>query len=254
MSNNDQTDASRLQEVIGILAKHNIVKGLTPNRLRAIIEDLGPTFIKLGQIMSMRSDILPEDYCKELKKLQSEVIPMKYSVICDVIEESLGQEISTIFRVIEKEPLGSASIAQVHKARLHTGEWVVVKVQRQGVRDVMSRDILLLKKAKVIMKIASRTGDVIDFDTLLDELWSTTQEEFDFLMEASRLETFYENNREITYVSCPKVYRHVTTSRVLIMEYIDGIPISKADQLLEEGYDLVEIGTKTRSKLLETSH
>lgn len=152
-----------------------------------------------------------------------------------MVIEDLGSPISKLYAYFDKEPLGSASIAQVHKARLYSGEWVVVKVQRKGVREVMSRDIKLLKKASKILKIARGNDDVLDFETILDELWSTTQEELDFLMEASRLERFYDNNREVKYVSCPKVYRKYTSDKVLVMEYIDGIPINKKDELLENG-------------------
>lgn len=240
----DVQESGRLKEVIGILVKNELIKGMTPERLRAIIEDLGPTFIKIGQIMSMRSDMIPKKYIKELEKLRSDVQPMSFKEVNQVLEESLGSPASKLFSYFEKEPLGSASIAQAHKAKLHTGERVVVKIQRLGVKDLMARDITLLKKASKILKLAGGTGDVLDFETILDELWCTTQEELDFLMEATHLETFYENNRDITYTSCPKVYRQLTTSRVLVMEHIEGIPINDVDQLLENGYDLHEIGRK----------
>lgn len=242
--NKEDREASRLREVIGILVKHDIIKGLTPKKLHGIIEDLGPTFVKFGQIMSMRSDVIPKDFCDELRKLHSEVKPMMFEEVKEVIEDSLDESMSNLFARFDQIPLGSASIAQVHKAKLHTGEWIVVKVQRKGVKELMARDIKLLKKASHILKLTGGISDIMDFNTILEELWHTTQEELDFLIEASRLEMFYSNHMTIKYASCPKVYKHLTSDKVLIMEYIDGIPISHTDQLLEGGYDLLEIGRK----------
>ena len=138
---------SRLREITAVLRRHNITKGVTPEKLRLILEDLGPTFIKLGQIMSMHSDILPKRYCDELMRLRSEVTPMPFQEVLDVIEESYGRSWKRVFSSIEEKPQGSASIAQVHAAVLRTGEKVVVKVQRKGIYEKMARDIDLLHKA-----------------------------------------------------------------------------------------------------------
>ena len=119
---------SRLREITAVLRRHNITKGVTPEKLRLILEDLGPTFIKLGQIMSMHSDILPKRYCDELMRLRSEVTPMPFQEVLDVIEESYGRSWKRVFSSIEEKPQGSASIAQAHAAVLKTGETVVVKV------------------------------------------------------------------------------------------------------------------------------
>lgn len=113
---------SRLREITAVLRRHNITKGVTPEKLRLILEDLGPTFIKLGQIMSMHSDILPKRYCDELMRLRSEVTPMPFQEVLDVIEESYGRSWKRVFSSIEEKPQGSASIAQVHAAVLKTGE------------------------------------------------------------------------------------------------------------------------------------
>lgn len=243
-SKHDKKENNRLKEVIAILMRHDILKGLTPQRLRGILEELGPTFIKFGQIVSMRSDMFPIEFCNELRKLHSDVKPMPFDEVIEVIESSLGYHISNLFGSLEQEPLGSASIAQVHKATLLSGECIVVKVQRKGVKEVMSRDIKLLRRAAKILKVTRGMNDILDFDLILDELWRTTQEELDFLMEASRLETFYQNNEEVRYASCPKVFKHLTSSKVLTMEFIDGIFIDDVDELKNCGYDLKEIGTK----------
>lgn len=122
-----------------MLRRHNITKGVTPKKLRAILEDLGPTFIKLGQIMSMHSDILPKRYCDELMLLRTEVTPMPFDEVVSVIEKSYGRSWRRVFSSMEEKPQGSASIAQVHRATLRNGEEVVVKVQRKGIYEKMAR-------------------------------------------------------------------------------------------------------------------
>ena len=234
----------RLREILQVLGKHHRTRGLTPAKLREILEDLGPTYVKLGQIMSMRSDMLPENYCRELTKLRTEVSPLPYSVVSGVIEEELKEPAGNIFSQIEETPLGSASIAQVHPAVLKDGTKVVIKIQRPAIKEIMQDDILLLKKAAGILKLAIGTEDLIDFRTILDELWKTTREEIDFLQEAANLNLFYENQRDIVYVTCPKVFHEFTTPRLLVMEYIDGIQIDETVRLQELGYDMTEIGQK----------
>ena len=137
----------RLREITAVLHKHEITRGVTPEKLRMILEELGPTYIKLGQIASMHSDILPRRYCEELMRLRSEVAPMEFEQVVEVLEDSYGCPYTEIFEEIEKDPLGSASIAQVHKAVLKDGSPVVIKVQRKGIYGIMARDIALLRKA-----------------------------------------------------------------------------------------------------------
>ncbi len=130
------------------------------------------------------------------------------------------------FSQIEKETLGSASIAQVHRATLKTGEEVVVKVQRKGIYDTMARDIGLLHKAvKLVPPISIK--ETIDFSMVLDELWVVTQEEMNFLTEAANMEEFARRNKDIAYVRTPVLYKEFTTHHVLVMEYIEGYPIDE---------------------------
>lgn len=239
---NDST--GRLAEMTAILRKYKIAQGITPEKLRQILEEFGPTYVKLGQIMSMHSDILPKSYCEELMKLNSEVPPMSFEKVEEILEEAYGCNWREIFVEIEEEPLGSASIAQVHRARLGTGEDVIIKVQRQGIHDTMARDIGLLKRAAKIVSPVAGIKSLVDLQMVLDELWKTTQEEMDFLREAANMEEFARNNVGIVYVGCPKLFPEYTTSRVLVMEYVDGIPINDAKTLEANGYDLNEIGSK----------
>jgi len=238
------TNGRRLGKIIAILMKHDITKGLTPEKLRLIIEDLGPTFIKIGQMMSMRRDVLPYDYCLELEKLRSQVKPMSFETVIKIIEEEYQHPAKDVFRVIQKEPLGSASIAQVHEAELNDGSKVVIKVQRVGIYRIMAQDVVLLNRATGILNIASGIGDVIDFRMIVDEMWSTAQQEMDFLIEAQNAQLFYEFNALINYISCPRIYKQFTTSKVLVMEAVEGIEIDETEALSVEGYDLQEIGKK----------
>lgn len=234
---------SRLREITAVLRRHNITKGVTPKKLRAILEDLGPTFIKLGQIMSMHSDILPKRYCDELMLLRTEVTPMPFDEVVSVIEKSYGRSWRRVFSSMEEKPQGSASIAQVHRATLRNGEEVVVKVQRKGIYEKMARDIALLHKAVKLMPPVSIKG-MADLDLVLDEMWSVTREEMNFLTEASNMEEFARRNKEVNFVGTPKLYQQYTTVNVLVMEYIDGCGIDDKEELTERGYDLKEIGTK----------
>ena len=235
---------ARLREITAVLRKHHITRGVTPEKLRAILEELGPTYVKLGQIMSLHSDVLPQRYCDELMKLTSEVTPMPFSEVEEVINRSYREDWRNIFASIEHTTLGSASIAQVHKARLLDGRDVIVKVERKGIYDTMARDIGLLKRAVGILPPIGGLKNVVDLEMVLDELWSTAQEEMDFLKEAANMEEFARNNQGINYIRCPKLYHEYTTSRVLVMEYIGGCPVDDKNKLLAEGYDLGEIGRK----------
>lgn len=235
---------SRLKEITDILIRNRINRGMSPQKLRRILEELGPTYIKLGQIMSLHSDILPQAYCDELMKLTSEVTPMPFETVIDVIEGSYRCSWQSVFTDIERKPLGSASIAQVHRARLLTGEDVIVKVQRKGIYDTMARDIGLMKRAVKLIPPVANLKNMVDLGMILDEMWSVAQEEMDFLKEASNMEEFTVNNEGIVYIGVPKLYREHTTSRVLVMEYIGGCPINDKAALEEGGYDLEEIGRK----------
>ena len=233
----------RLKEITAVLHKHAITRGVSPEKLRLILTDLGPTFIKLGQVMSMRSDILPKRYCDELMKLCSDVEPMSFSEVEEVLQEAFGCPWQEEFQEIQRKPLGSASIAQVHRAVLKTGEEVVVKVQRKGIYEVMARDIGLMKKAVKLLPPVS-IKEAVDLNLVLEELWRVTQEEMNFLTEAANMEEFSRKNKNVAFVKTPILYREYTTASVLVMEYIDGIPIDDKETLLAGGYDLDEIGSK----------
>lgn len=243
-------DSARFWEIKAVLSRNRITRGISPEKLRIILEELGPTFIKLGQLMSMHSDILPKRYCDELAKLNYDVPPMPFSEMIEVIEESFGCPYTDVYEWIDEKPLGSASIAQVHKARLKKVssedgiEDVIVKVQRKGVYEVMSRDISLLHRLVKLMPPVGDLKNIVDLDMVLDEMWEVAQEELDFFREACNIAELTRNNRDIKYVGCPKMFTEYSTDKVLVMEYIDGCPIDDVEYLTAHGYDLDEIGEK----------
>jgi ubiquinone biosynthesis protein len=234
----------RLREILAVLYRHEVIKGVTPQKLRLILQDLGPTFVKIGQILSMRRDLLPEAFLTELALLRDSVRPMPFSEVREILEEGYGAPLEEVFASFEKEPIGAASIAQVHRAALMDLSQVVVKVQRAGIDEKMQKDMALLRKAAGLLTLSGVAGGAVDFRTVLDEMWFVTQQEMDFLAEAQNVETFAAFQREVAFVACPKVFTAYTTKRILVMEYIDGIPINQSEKLKEAGYDLKEIAEK----------
>lgn len=240
----DIGSAVRLKEMVAVLRKYDVVRGMTPEKLRHILEDLGPTFVKLGQVMSMRPDFLPQEYCDELMKLQNGAKPLPFSTILEVIEQEYSRRWNKVFSSIDEEVLGSASIAQVHRAVLTTGERVVVKVQRPGIYKVMARDMVLLRRAARLVRVVSHSQDVIDFDMVLEEMWGIAKQEMDFLIEADHIEEFRHLNQDEAFVTCPNVYRNLTTQHILVMEYVDGVRIDDFDGLRARGVDITLLGRR----------
>lgn len=235
---------ARVREIMAIVRRYDIFHGLTPRSLRKMLEELGPTFVKAGQILSMRSEILPESFCRELSKLRTDVEPMDRDTVLSALRAEYETPIEDIFDAIDDVPLGSASVAQVHKARLVTGELVAIKVQRPHVQETMAQDISIMRSLFKFMNRFMGEEQVLDLRSVIDELWQSFREETDFLVEARNLEEFRRNNADCKFIDCPKPYPQFCTKHVVVMDYIDGIPIGKTAQLVAAGYDLEEIGTK----------
>ncbi|WP_022860354.1 ABC1 kinase family protein [Bifidobacterium magnum] len=234
----------RLRQIVKIAMHYDALKGLTPVSLRLMFEALGPTFVKAGQILSMRSEILPQPFCDELAKLRSDADPMPYNVVIETLEKEYGRDIDEIFEHIDTTPLGSASLAQVHRATLKTGEDVAVKVQRPGVRITMAEDVSIMRSiAKGATKVI-HSSQIVDFQGVVDELWETFDEETNFLSEARNLCEFKRFCNGFAYMDCPTPFVELCTPHVVVMEYVDGIPIAKTQRLREAGYSIKEIGTK----------
>ena len=234
----------RLAQIAQIVNQFDIVHGLTPVKMRLMFEALGPTFVKVGQILSMRSEILPQSFCDELAKLRADADPMPYGTVLQVLEDEYGRPAGEIFDHIDATPLGSASLAQVHRAKLTTGEDVAVKVQRPGVRETMAQDVSIMR---TIARIAAKTmpsAQVVDLSGVVEELWDTFEAETDFMIEARNLAEFKRFCEHYKYMDCPKPYSDLCTEHVVVMDYVEGISVSHPDELLAAGYDLKEIGTK----------
>lgn len=239
-----KTRTRRLREIIILMRKHHVLEGLSPNQFRDILIDLGPSFIKIGQMLSLRSEILPQAYCDALSELQMDCDPMPFEETLAVLQSIYGEKFGEVFKEIDPHPLGSASMAQVHRAVLANGDVVAVKVQRPGVRATMAQDIDVMRS---VAKHASRfmkDNQMLDLRDVVEELWVTFLEETDFLKEARNLEEFARLNKDVVYVTCPKPYMDYCTEEVLVMEYVQGISIRDTKKLVEEGYDLEEIGVK----------
>ena len=242
-------EKTRGAEIMAIFAKHNFYAGgFTPVELRTTLEDLGPTYVKIGQIMSSRVDMLPESYCRELEKLRQNVKPLDAEIARAVIEQETGRKIEDIFLEFRDKPLGSASIGQAHYAVLKDGTRVVTKVQRPLIADMMREDFALLKKlAAVVNTVSSANEDgeqMIDLLSVIEELEKVEEEELDFRVEAENTRFFKENCIEDEEkITCPTVIDELTTERLFTMTFVDGYSISKKDRLIEEGWDPEQIGS-----------
>ena len=239
-----KTRTRRLKEIYSILQKHHFLRGFSPEEFRAMLEDLGPSFVKIGQTLSTRSEILPKAYCDELKKLQMECDPLPFDQMLAALDDIYGERQGDIFDAIDPTPLGSASLAQVHKARLANGDIVAVKIQRPGVKATMALDIDIMR---MVARQASRfmkDDQMLDLRDVVEELWATFLEETDFQREAANLQEFARLNKDVAFIDSPHVYPELCGEYVLVMEYIDGIPILVTDRLRAAGYDLEEIGEK----------
>ena len=241
----------RLIEIVRIIKKYDLLKNATPQNLRLAIEEAGPTFIKLGQILASRDDIIPKEYCDELSHLRNQVKPMNYDKVLEILDREYKGRTNEIFSNIEQIPIGSASIAEVHKAVLIDGTEVVIKIQRENIYELMAMDVKLLKKIIDLLKIDKIFNSVFNFKDIIDEMFETAKEEMNFLIEASHTEEFYEKNKEVLYIRSPKVYREYTTSKALVMEYMSGISINDFYTLEKHGYDREEIGKKLAANYIK---
>lgn len=234
----------RLGEILSIVSRYDVVHGITPHSLRLMLEELGPTFVKAGQILSMRSEILPESFCRELTLLRTDVEPMPYDEVLATLRAEYDRPLEELFDAIDPNPLGSASVAQVHIARLVDGTDVAVKVQRPRVRETMAQDIDIMRSIVRHLSRFMGSNQFLDLNSVIEELWASFSEETDFLVEARNLETFRSNNEGVAFVTCPRPYPELCTGHVVVMDYVRGIPISDTAALAAAGYDLNEIGEK----------
>ena len=237
-------ETTRLKEIISIINKHNLLKDKSPQNIRETIEDLGPTFVKMGQILSSRSDLIPASISDELKKLRCSVKSMDKEEVLEILNREYNGKFNEIFESIDETPIGSASIAQTHLGVLKSKEVVAVKIQRTNIYQMMTLDTKLLKKAISILKLDKLFGNIVDLQAIIDEMYDSAKEEMDFIIEANHIERFKNNNENIAYIKPLKVYKDISTPYVLIMEYIDAPFINETEKLNSLGYDMNEIANK----------
>ena len=205
--------------------------------IRTTFLDLGPTFIKVGQLFSTRADIFSAEYVEELSKLQDRVPAFSYEQVEGIIEQELGKTVPTLFQDFEPVPLAAASLGQVHKATLYTGESVVVKVQRPGLKKLFEIDLGILKGIARYFQNHPKWGRGRDWMGIYEECCRILWEEIDYLNEGRNADTFRRNFRPYDWVKVPRVYWRYATSRVITLEYVPGIKVSQYDALDAAGVD-----------------
>lgn len=219
-------------------------------RLKLSFEELGPTFIKLGQIMSTRPDLLPRDIIHELEKLQDAVAPFPITEVREVIEFELGDKLENIFREFKEEPIAAASIGQVHRAKLLSGKEVVVKVQRPNIEKNIELDIGILKDLADFIDNRTRFGKLYSFSKMVEEFETTLTNELDFRMEGENAETFKVNFKDEANVIVPEISWIHTTNRVLTMEEIQGASLKNFEVLDQLGLDKTIIARNLANSIL----
>jgi predicted unusual protein kinase regulating ubiquinone biosynthesis (AarF/ABC1/UbiB family) len=198
---------------------------------------LGPAFIKIGQAVSTRADLLPLAYVKELSKLQDSVPPFPHEEAMAIIERELGKPVGHLYADIESQPIAAASLGQVYRARLHSGETVAVKVQRPGLENVINFDLAVLRRIAQFMKRFPKLVRGADWEGTLDEFASTIFEEMDYVQEGRNAETFRRHFREWRDVYVPVIYWSHVSPRVLTMEFIEGAKVLDLQTLGEQGVE-----------------
>jgi ubiquinone biosynthesis protein len=210
-------------------------------RIRRVLEELGPSFIKLGQLMSARADIFPPEYIQEFKKLQDRVPPIPYDQIKTVIEDDLKRPLDEIFESFTTESLAAASVAQVHLAELKHGKKVAVKVIRPGIHKKIREDIRLMYYFAEKIENTFEIGRVIGAVNLVKEFERNIFRELDMFTEAGNIERFAENFSNTDEIYIPRVHWNLTSRSVLVMEHIEGIKMDQVAEIEAQGIDPKEI-------------
>ncbi len=210
-------------------------------RIRMVAEELGPTFIKLAQVMSNRPDMLPEGLIKELEKLQDKVPPFPYQIVRETIKRELDGEIEDFFEEFSEKPIASASIGQVHAARLKSGQKVVVKVQRPEVHEIVERDIAIIKEAVTrTERYLQRQGVINAMDVVL-AFERTMSKEMDYRNEARNIDRCRDTYKDYKNFYIPKAYKEYSTDKVLVIEFSEGCKISDVPQMRAWGLDPAKV-------------
>ncbi len=221
-----------------IRRQHELVETFTlPERARLSMEELGPTFVKMGQILSTRPDLIPMEFIAQFEKLQDDVPPFPFSDVKKTIESELKAPMDTIFQDFDETPVAAASIGQVHRATLMDGEDVAVKVQRPDIRKTIEVDLEIMLHLATLLERNVDACQIYHPIRIVTEFADTLTKEIDYKNEAFYIERFARQFLDDPTVYVPKVFSEVTTAKVLTMEYIDGVKVSDIDRLEKEGFD-----------------
>ena len=224
--------------------REKIEKLSRAERVRMAMEELGPTFIKMGQILSTRPDLLPVDFIRELPKLQDDVPSFSFSEVRTIIEKEIHKPLEDQFSFFDEKPLAAASIGQVHKARTLGGDEVVVKIQRPGIRRTIEVDLEIMHHIAGLMEKHLDGWDLQHPTKIVEEFARTIEKELDYSLEAAFMERFARQFAGESAVHVPMVYREATTDRILTMEYLQGVKPSDLEKLKKEGLDPVIIARR----------
>ena len=214
----------------------NLRSPYVARHLREAFEELGPAFVKLGQLLSVRPDLLTEPYVEEFEKLQDAVPPFPYEQVLELCREE-GLIIDELFASFEPEPIAAASMGQVHEAYLKTGEHVVVKVQRPNIEEQVKTDLEIMMELAKLLEKRTRWGRLYKVSEIVAELSEAIIKELDFHKEARNADDFFRLSREDPTVRIPRIHWQYSTKRVLVMEYVGGIKISDLEELKKANYD-----------------
>jgi len=217
--------------------------------LRLALEELGPAFVKLGQLLSIRQDIMPAPMIEELKNLQDSVQPFSFLEAKALIETELEDRIDHLYQEFDETPLAAASIAQVHRARLFSGKLVAVKVQRPGIEEIIDLDLDILKSIAHFIDHRTKYGQLYDFGGMVADFERTIKAELDFTQEGENADTFKRNFNRDEGVTVPSIKWVYTTKRVLTMEYFEAIKISDSEGLERAGIDRRKIAERLAASI-----
>ena len=210
-------------------------------RIRLALEELGPTFVKFGQILSTRPFLIPAELTLELTKLQDQVAPFPFAEVEQIIQKELGRPLGELFTEFETTPCAAASLSQVHRAVTISGDSVAVKIQRPNVQEIMEKDLSILRDLAGLLERYVPESRAFDPVAVVDEVWKSARQETDFGFEARNLEVFARNFEGDQRIVVPEVFWELSTSRMLTLSYIDGIKISEIEKLRAAGLDPVEL-------------
>ncbi len=236
----DKTSHKRMNEIVRIMRQYKVLHGLTPEQAVEVLQALGPTYVKIGQLASNRSDLLPKAYCDAFEKLRDDANPMPFDVVIEQIDRAYGKSWHEGFASIDPVPLGAASIAQVHKATLLDGTTVAVKVRRPGVAESMAEDIMLMKHLLALGEFASNShrSILLSLEGFVEEIERTTASEVDFTSELHNLMRFHDELADEEGVTSPVAYPQYSCESVLVMEFVQGTEISHTEELRQQGVDM----------------